>query len=145
MIGQPARRPDAPEKPHPVAPAREREVLGKRPVEPRQVRIAVRRHLPARDTSEPSRCAGADRHATPEKSAHLGGPPLYVTRTEGATPFRMVTHIGDLGHAVVAGPTGRGKSVGIRACETFDTLREDADLRARQGAPYENKGVWWTK
>ncbi|WP_176042801.1 conjugal transfer protein TrbE [Burkholderia stabilis] len=49
--------------------------------------------------------------AGPEKNAHLGGPPLVVTRTEGATPFRLVTHIGDVGHTLVAGPTGMGKSV----------------------------------
>ena len=49
--------------------------------------------------------------AGPEKNAHLDGPPLIVTRTEGATPFRLVTHIGDVGHTLVAGPTGMGKSV----------------------------------
>jgi len=43
--------------------------------------------------------------------AHLDGPPLIVTRTDGATPFRLVTHIGDVGHTLVAGPTGMGKSV----------------------------------
>ncbi len=46
-----------------------------------------------------------------EKNAHLDGPPLIVTRTEGATPFRLVTHIGDVGHTLVVGPTGMGKSV----------------------------------
>lgn len=49
--------------------------------------------------------------AGPEKNAHLDGPPLIVARTEGATPFRLVTHIGDVGHTLVAGPTGMGKSV----------------------------------
>jgi type IV secretion system protein VirB4 len=49
--------------------------------------------------------------AGPERNAHLEGPPLIVTRTEGATPFRLVTHIGDVGHTLVAGPTGMGKSV----------------------------------
>ncbi|ANH33563.1 Conjugative transfer protein TrbE [Ralstonia solanacearum] len=49
--------------------------------------------------------------AGPEKNDHLDGPPLIVTRTEGATPFRLVTHIGDVGHTLVAGPTGMGKSV----------------------------------
>ena len=49
--------------------------------------------------------------AGPEKNYHLDGPPLIVTRTEGATPFRLVTHIGDVGHTLVAGPTGMGKSV----------------------------------
>ncbi|MEI7065756.1 conjugal transfer protein TrbE [Dickeya chrysanthemi] len=49
--------------------------------------------------------------AGPENNAHLDGPPLIVTRTDGATPFRLVTHIGDVGHTLVVGPTGMGKSV----------------------------------
>src|SRR3546814_8115358 len=49
--------------------------------------------------------------AGPENNDHLDGPPLIVTRTDGATPFRLVTHIGDVGHTVVAGTTGMGKSV----------------------------------
>ncbi|EYT98411.1 Conjugative transfer protein TrbE [Pseudomonas aeruginosa PA99] len=49
--------------------------------------------------------------AGPEKNIHLDGPPLIVTRTEGATPFRLVTHVGDVGHMLVVGPTGMGKSV----------------------------------
>ncbi len=46
-----------------------------------------------------------------ERNAHLDGPPLMVTRTDGATPFRLVTHIGDVGPTLVVGPTGMGKSV----------------------------------
>ena len=49
--------------------------------------------------------------AGPMKNVHLDGPPLIVTRTDGATPFRLVTHIGDVGHTLVVGPTGMGKSV----------------------------------
>lgn len=49
--------------------------------------------------------------AGPEMNQHLDGPPLIVTRTDGATPFRLVTHIGDVGHTLVVGPTGMGKSV----------------------------------
>jgi type IV secretion system protein TrbE len=49
--------------------------------------------------------------AGPERNAHLDGPSLIVTRTDGATPFRLVTHIGDVGHTLVVGPTGMGKSV----------------------------------
>ncbi|KGB99945.1 conjugal transfer protein TrbE [Burkholderia cepacia] len=49
--------------------------------------------------------------AGPENNTHLDGPPLIVTRTEGATPFRLVTHVGDVGHTLVVGPTGMGKSV----------------------------------
>src|SRR3546814_17260655 len=48
--------------------------------------------------------------AGPQKNEHLDGPPLIVTRTEGATPFRPVTHIGDVGRTLVAGPTGTGTS-----------------------------------
>ncbi len=46
-----------------------------------------------------------------EKNHHLDAPPIIVTRTDGATPFRLVTHIGDVGHTLVVGPTGSGKSV----------------------------------
>ena len=46
-----------------------------------------------------------------ERNAHLNGPPLIVTRTDGATPFRLVTHIGDVGNTLVVGPIGMGKSV----------------------------------
>jgi type IV secretion system protein TrbE len=49
--------------------------------------------------------------AGPEKNAHLNAPPLIVTRTDGATPFRLVTHVGDVGHTLIVGPTGAGKSV----------------------------------
>ncbi|MBI5277760.1 MAG: conjugal transfer protein TrbE [Burkholderiales bacterium] len=49
--------------------------------------------------------------AGPERNVHLGGPPLVVTRTDGSTPFRLVTHVGDVGHTLVVGPTGMGKSV----------------------------------
>lgn len=49
--------------------------------------------------------------AGPERNAHLDGPPLLQARTEGATPFRLVLHQGDVGHCLVVGPTGAGKSV----------------------------------
>ena len=47
----------------------------------------------------------------PAHNTHLDGPPLIVTRTAGATPFRLVTHVGDVGHTLIVGPTGSGKSV----------------------------------
>ncbi|WP_332769573.1 conjugal transfer protein TrbE [Phenylobacterium sp.] len=49
--------------------------------------------------------------AGPSRNEHLGGPPLLLAKTEGATPFRFSTHVGDVGHTVVVGPTGAGKSV----------------------------------
>jgi type IV secretion system protein TrbE len=49
--------------------------------------------------------------AGPERNEHLGGPPLLFAKTEGATPFRLSLHVGDVGHTLVIGPTGAGKSV----------------------------------
>lgn len=49
--------------------------------------------------------------AGPLENAHLHGAPLIVCRTDGATPFRLITHIGDVGHTLIVGPTGAGKSV----------------------------------
>ena len=49
--------------------------------------------------------------AGPEQDAHFGGPPLFYARTEGSTPFRFALHVGDVGHMLVVGPTGAGKSV----------------------------------
>jgi type IV secretion system protein TrbE len=49
--------------------------------------------------------------AGPERNDHLGGPPLLFAKTEGATPFRLSLHVGDVGHTLVVGPTGAGKSV----------------------------------
>lgn len=49
--------------------------------------------------------------AGPERNAHLNGPPLMLTATDGATPFRLDLHAGDVGHTMIVGPTGAGKSV----------------------------------
>jgi len=49
--------------------------------------------------------------AGPERNAHLDGPPLLYATTGSHTPFRLVTHQGDVGHTLVVGPTGAGKSV----------------------------------
>ena len=42
---------------------------------------------------------------------HLDGPPLFYARTQGSTPFRFALHVGDVGHCLIVGPTGAGKSV----------------------------------
>ncbi|WKA26179.1 conjugal transfer protein TrbE [Bradyrhizobium roseum] len=49
--------------------------------------------------------------AGPARDTHLGAPPLFFARTEGSTPFRFSLHVGDVGHTLVVGPTGAGKSV----------------------------------
>jgi type IV secretion system protein VirB4 len=49
--------------------------------------------------------------AGPMGNSHLDGPPLLVAQTAGSTPFRLSTHVGDVGHMMLVGPTGAGKSV----------------------------------
>src|SRR6185437_393762 len=49
--------------------------------------------------------------AGPERNEHLDGPPLFYAETTGSTPFRFSTHVGDVGHMLIVGPTGAGKSV----------------------------------
>jgi type IV secretion system protein VirB4 len=49
--------------------------------------------------------------AGPERDEHFGQPPLLYGKTEGSTPFRFSLHVGDVGHTLVVGPTGAGKSV----------------------------------
>jgi len=49
--------------------------------------------------------------AGPERDEHFGAPPLFVAKTEGSTPFRFSLHVGDVGHTLIIGPTGAGKSV----------------------------------
>ena len=49
--------------------------------------------------------------AGPAANEHLGAPPLLFAETSGSTPFRLSAHVGDVGHMLVVGPTGAGKSV----------------------------------
>ena len=49
--------------------------------------------------------------AGPEANRHLKAPVLMMTETRGSTPFRFDLHVDDVGHALVLGPTGAGKSV----------------------------------
>jgi type IV secretion/conjugal transfer VirB4 family ATPase len=49
--------------------------------------------------------------AGPKRNEHLAGPPLFHAETSGSTPFRFSTHVGDVGHTLIVGPTGAGKSV----------------------------------
>ncbi|AXJ94503.1 MULTISPECIES: conjugal transfer protein TrbE [unclassified Sphingomonas] len=49
--------------------------------------------------------------AGPERDEQFDAPPLLYGKTEGSTPFRFSLHVGDVGHTLVVGPTGAGKSV----------------------------------
>ena len=49
--------------------------------------------------------------AGPESNRHLNAPPLMLTQTRGSTPFRLDLFVDDVGHTLIVGPTGSGKSV----------------------------------
>jgi len=49
--------------------------------------------------------------AGPATDEHFKAPPLFFGQTEGSTPFRFSLHVGDVGHTLIVGPTGAGKSV----------------------------------
>ncbi len=49
--------------------------------------------------------------AGPTRDEHFGAPPLFFGKAEGSTPFRFSLHVGDVGHTLIVGPTGAGKSV----------------------------------
>lgn len=49
--------------------------------------------------------------AGPSHNSHLDDAALITARTRGATPFRLDLHVGDVGHTLIVGPTGAGKSV----------------------------------
>lgn len=63
--------------------------------------------------------------AGPRWNAHLDAPSLMLTATDGSTPFRLDLHVGDVGHTMVVGPTGAGKSV-LLATLAAQWLRYDA-------------------
>jgi type IV secretion/conjugal transfer VirB4 family ATPase len=48
--------------------------------------------------------------ANPSPYFPEGSPPLLWAATSGATPLRVNLHASDVGHSLVAGPTGAGKS-----------------------------------
>ncbi len=49
--------------------------------------------------------------AGPEGDERLQGPALFLAETSGSTPFRFSIHVSDVGHLLIVGPTGAGKSV----------------------------------
>jgi type IV secretion system protein TrbE len=42
-------------------------------------------------------------------------PPILVGHSEGSTPYRLYLHVGDLGHTIMVGPPGAGKSTHLSA------------------------------
>jgi type IV secretion system protein VirB4 len=68
--------------------------------------------------------------AGPERDEHLRAPALLYGRTEGSTPFRFSLHVGDVGHTLVVGPTGSGKSVLLALMALQFRRYEDAQVFA---------------
>jgi type IV secretion system protein VirB4 len=46
-----------------------------------------------------------------DKLGYVGGPALATVVTEGSTPMSLNLHVGDVGHSLIIGPTGAGKTV----------------------------------
>jgi type IV secretion/conjugal transfer VirB4 family ATPase len=66
--------------------------------------------------------------AGPETNKHLKGPPLLFGRTNGSTQFRLSLHVGDVGHTLILGPTGSGKSVFLNLIEAQFRRYKDAQV-----------------
>ena len=63
-----------------------------------------------------------------EYNEHLNAPSLLMAETGGATPFRLNLHQGDVGHSIVVGPTGAGKSVLLSLIAMQFRRYEDAQV-----------------
>ncbi len=55
---------------------------------------------------------------------------LSVLTTDGATPFRLNLHSGDLGHTLILGPTGSGKSTLLALLAAQTRVYKDASVFA---------------
>ena len=52
-----------------------------------------------------------------DRNHFLKGPVLLYTDTDGFTPFRLSLHVGEVGHTMIVGPSGSGKSVLLNTIE----------------------------
>ena len=50
------------------------------------------------------------RESDPASLLPPSSPPVFYAQTQGKTPFRFQLDVGDVGHQVILGPTGSGKS-----------------------------------
>ena len=58
----------------------------------------------------PTTAVWAGLRINPSPLMPVNSPPLFYAATGGATPFRFNLHVGDLGHSLMIGPPGAGKS-----------------------------------
>ena len=59
----------------------------------------------------PTSAIYAGESENPSRLMPKHSPPLLITATSGATPFNVNLHVDDVGHSMIAGPTGSGKSI----------------------------------
>ena len=84
--------------------------------------------------------------AGPERDEHLDAPPLLLGKTEGATPFRLSIHVGDVGHTLVVGPDRRRQERvpgANRHAVPALRLRADFRIRLRRLDPGGGAGHGW--
>ena len=62
------------------------------------------------------------------RNKHFQAPPLIYTQTAGNTPFRLSLHVGDVGHTLIVGPTGAGKSVQLNIIAASFRKYKDARI-----------------
>jgi len=67
----------------------------------------------------------------PERDAYLDDEPLLRVSSDGV-PFNVVTHVGNLGHVLIVGPSQRGKS-GLMGL----AIRQSARYRRRRGVIFD--------
>lgn len=70
----------------------------------------------------------SDIWAGPDRNDALNGPALVYTQTDGHTPFRLNLHVGDVGHTILTGPTGNGKSVHLNLIAAQFAKYKDAQV-----------------
>ena len=63
-----------------------------------------------------------------KNNAHLKGPVLLYTDTDGSTPFRLSLHVGEVGHTMITGPSGAGKSVLLNTLEAHFLKYKDSKI-----------------
>ena len=70
----------------------------------------------------------SDIWAGESRNKHFQAPPLIYTQTAGNTPFRLSLHVGDVGHTLIVGPTGAGKSVQLNIIAASFRKYKDARI-----------------
>jgi type IV secretion system protein TrbE len=83
-----------------------------------------------------------------EWNEHLSDRSLIEAQTEGTTPFRLNLHVGDVGHTLIVGPTGSGKSVLLSLLTAQWQRYEDAQVfifdkgRSARAMTLAMNGAW---